>query len=231
MIISHKYKFIFIKTNKTAGTSIEIALSKFCGPEDIITPISLEDEIIRKQLGYRGPQNYLAPFRKYNFADWLLFVFKRKKKLLFYNHISGKEIIDIIGDKKWHEYFSFCFERNPAERLISLYYWRNKNNKFNSIGEFLKSQIPQILKKRGYYLYTYKNKILVDYVGKYEKLDEEMSFIRNKLNIPEHISLPNAKSGYRPENDNIELSDEEKSLLKSMFAEEIELFGYNIDNY
>ncbi|MEL6382956.1 MAG: chondroitin 4-O-sulfotransferase, partial [Cyanobacteria bacterium J06626_18] len=32
MIISHEYKFIFLKTRKTAGTSIEIALSKFCGP-------------------------------------------------------------------------------------------------------------------------------------------------------------------------------------------------------
>ena len=30
-------EFIFIKTRKTAGTSIEIALSNFCKPEDIIT--------------------------------------------------------------------------------------------------------------------------------------------------------------------------------------------------
>ena len=37
MIISHEHKFIFLKTRKTAGTSIELALSDLCGARDIIT--------------------------------------------------------------------------------------------------------------------------------------------------------------------------------------------------
>ncbi len=57
MIISHKYKFIFLKTKKTAGTSIEISLSRYCGDKDIITPIMFEDEKIRADLG-KYPQNY-----------------------------------------------------------------------------------------------------------------------------------------------------------------------------
>ncbi len=65
MIVSHKHKFIFLKTNKTAGTSIEIALSKFCGEDDIITRISPKDEQTRRDLGYRGAQNFQAPFRDY----------------------------------------------------------------------------------------------------------------------------------------------------------------------
>ena len=44
VIASHQHRFIFLKTRKTAGTSVEIALSKVCGPDDVITEISPEDE-------------------------------------------------------------------------------------------------------------------------------------------------------------------------------------------
>lgn len=57
MIISHEHKFIFLKTAKTAGTSIEIALSKFCGSDDVITKIARPDQRIRSEVGYPGPQN------------------------------------------------------------------------------------------------------------------------------------------------------------------------------
>src|SRR5262245_11425347 len=55
MIVSHKHKFIFIKTKKTAGTAIEAALSELCGPEDVITPYREESEQDRKGL---SPQNF-----------------------------------------------------------------------------------------------------------------------------------------------------------------------------
>ena len=66
MIISHKYRFIFIKLRKTAGTSLEIALSGICGKDDIITPISAEDEEIRREPGFRSAQNYIADEAFYN---------------------------------------------------------------------------------------------------------------------------------------------------------------------
>jgi hypothetical protein len=56
MIISHEHKFIFLKTKKTAGTSIELAVSQLCGPDDVITPLAMADEVLR--LGGRRAQNW-----------------------------------------------------------------------------------------------------------------------------------------------------------------------------
>ncbi len=61
MIVSHQHRFVFLKTRKTAGTSVEIALSKICGPDDIISRISPEDEELRAAAGGRGPQNHESP--------------------------------------------------------------------------------------------------------------------------------------------------------------------------
>ena len=78
-IISHSKKFIFVKTNKTAGTSVEIALSKYCDENDIITQITMNDEKFREKLGYRGQQNHMNG--------------------KYYNHMPIFEISDYIGEE------------------------------------------------------------------------------------------------------------------------------------
>ncbi len=110
MIISHKYKFIFLKITKTAGTSVEISLSRFCDDDDIISPISLEDEGIRKPLG-KKPQNYLD------------FDVQGNEYKKYFNHITPKEIQCVVEPSIWDSYYKFCFERNPFDRAISLYYF------------------------------------------------------------------------------------------------------------
>ena len=108
MIISHKFKFIFLKTNKTAGASIEIALSKFCGEKDIITPISPEDEQIRRSLGYRGPQNYMVPLSRYSFSDWVSYNFLGRECPIAVRHWAAKNLrapepIYAEGNASWEK--------------------------------------------------------------------------------------------------------------------------------
>lgn len=212
MIISHQHKFIFIKTKKTAGTSIEIALSKICGDADIITPITPEDENTRMALGYRGPQNYI-----FNGAQ------------LFYNHIPARDVRALVGGKVWDTYFKFCFERNPWDKVISWYFWEYPIEPRPSIPEFIQSGHAGLVGgPGGFDLYTINGEVAVDRVCLYENIDQEMERIQNQLNLPDLPALPRAKSGFRKDKRHYRelLGAEDKIAIEKLFAREIALFGF-----
>ena len=50
MIISEKYKFIFLKPYKVAGSSVEFALSSILSDQDLITYLSKDEENKRQNL-------------------------------------------------------------------------------------------------------------------------------------------------------------------------------------
>ncbi len=211
MILSHKHKFIFIKTKKTAGTSIEIALSEFCGPDDIITPITPNDEAIRKKRGHRGPQNYRLPGGE------------------FYNHISASEIMRMIDPDIWNSYFKFCVERNPWDKVISWYFWEHKTEPRPSMLEFIQSGHASLVGgPGGFDLYTINDRIVVDKVLLFEDLDKEMEFLRQQLALQRVPHLPRAKSEFRKDKRNVaQFYDEQgRNTVGKLFSREIARFGY-----
>lgn len=211
MILSHKYKFIFIKTKKTAGTSIEIALSKFCGPTDIITPITPADEIIRARLGYRGPQNYSS------------------SQGPFYNHIAAREIAEKIDPAVWETYYKFCVERNPWDKVVSWYYWENRTEPRPSLSQFIRSGRAALVGgPGGFNLYTINDRIVVDKVLLYENLQQEMETLALRLNLPEVPRLPNAKAEFRVDKKPVTAfyGEQDRNTIATIFSREISLFGY-----
>lgn len=228
MIISHRYKFIFLKTNKTAGTSIEIALSKVCGPQDIITPIEPKDERIRQSLGYRGPQNYLLPFTAYTLSDWRFCLQQKRRKRKFVNHMPARRVRPLVAPEVWNTYYKFCFERNPWDRMISLYYWRHKSEPRPSIADFVDSEAPQLLKQKGYGVYTIDNQVVVDRVCAFEDIPGELETLRTHLGIEESLELPNAKSSFRKDKRHYRdlMGEKEKIKVSELFQDEIRLIGY-----
>ncbi|MBL6729993.1 MAG: sulfotransferase family 2 domain-containing protein [Bacteroidia bacterium] len=232
MIISHKHKFIFIKTRKTAGTSVEIALSEFCGPNDVITPISPKDEKKRAELEYRGAQNYLKYYNEYNIKDWLRILIKLKKAKKFHNHMPALEVRNCISKDQWKEYYKFCFERNPFDKIISYYYWIYRNSKKKeSLSDFVGGYRSRLLREKGGWgLYADLNdNILVDKVYQFEHLGEAMEDIKEKLqieNIPNLVHTKN-KSREKKHKDYTEvLSQKDITIIKKVFKKEIELFNY-----
>lgn len=225
MIISHKHKFIFIKTEKTAGTSIEIALSKYCGPQHIITPISPEDEAIRQQLGFPGPQNYKIPLGDYSRRDLMEAIYYRRR-LEFMNHVSAVFIRRYIKTTAWDSYYKFCFERNPWDKVVSWYYYRFPTEPRQSISSFIQSSSANHI--RGFELYSSVSNIVVDKVFRFEELTEAMIEIGEKFNFGETPYLPKTKTGFRKDKRTYRelLTENDRDKISKAFAREIAYFDY-----
>lgn len=231
MILSHKYRFIFLKTSKTAGTSIEIALSCFCGPDDIVTPVSKEDEMMRQSVGGREAQPYPAPKSRYGPGDWYHYLFKGKEKQYFYNHIPARKLKRRLEPDVWKNYYRFCVVRNPWDRVISQYYWRFRHipeERRPSLDEFLSSRHVRSLQRKGYGLYTIRGKVEVDSICRYERLAEDLETVRRRIGLPGPLILPKAKSGHRKEKRHYRdfFTARQRDRVADIFADEIRLTGY-----
>ena len=228
MIISHRHKFIFMRTTKTASTSMEIALSRFCGPEDVITPINPEDEPVRNELGI-FPQNHSRPrkpweYRPKDIARALLYK-QRAEKKLFWNHMSATQVRDKVTQPVWDSYFKFCFVRNPWDRAISRYYWNlSRDSRMNDLDKSLRKNDPN-----SYFdIYSINGKLAVDFVGKFENMKEDLKTIYERLNLPFDGWLPRTKAKSRVDKRNYTdmLSPKQAEYIRKKCEREIEFFKY-----
>ncbi|NEO33002.1 MAG: sulfotransferase family protein [Symploca sp. SIO3C6] len=240
MIISHKYKFIFIKTRKTAGTSIELFLSKLCGENDVLTPIIKYGHTPQNYCGSFNPipeitkySNILIGSNNYPYRLFSSNPIKdclRKRK--FYNHIPAYMIKERISSDIWNDYYKFCFERNPWDKFLSHYYFfKGEIGKKFSFDDYISGKNFAW----NYPLYTNPlnpNKIMVDYVGKYENLNEELSRIFARLSIPFDGSLSvRAHSQFRKDKRPYQevLSRKEQDFIDKQFYQEIQMHGFRFN--
>ena len=230
MIVSHRHKFIFLKTRKTAGTSIEVALSRLCGEMDIITPIGREDEAVRQQLGYRGPQNYTIPVRRYGRREWRRLL-ADGRRTAFYNHIPAHEARPFLSPRIWNSYYKFCFERNPWDRIVSAYFFRRyqTNDAALTFQSFLDQQRPHVLSNYG--IYAIEGRVAVDFVGRYERLVEDLQKALAYVGITEPIVLPRLKASARTDKRPYReiITPEQRRFIEERCHAEIELLHYRFE--
>jgi hypothetical protein len=228
MIVSHSHRFIFLKTNKTAGTSAEIALSRFCQNGDILTPLTPRDEALRHELTSRKAANFLAPVTDYRWPDVVRAVRSRRRKRRFYHHMPARELKPYLSEQAWDGYYKFCIERNPWDRVISFYYWQHPAEPRPSLDDFLNSPRCRLLKERGFNVYTIDGALAVDRVLRFERLADDLEEVRVHLGLPQPLVLPLAKSSSRKDRRHYReiLTDAQRQRIAEMFADEIDMFEY-----
>ena len=205
MIASHAHRFVFIKTRKTAGTSLEIALSRHCGPTDIVTRISLDDEELRAAAGGVGPQNDDTDPSSYA-------------------HMGARRVIKVIGREAWGAYFTFAVERNPYDVVASSYRYSARKPTFTkTFAEFVRTPKRMERLALNERLYRVGGRVVVDRVYRYEDLPAAVSDISSRLGLS--LELPHAKQGSGPHYREL-YGPGDAEIVAEHFARTIREFGY-----
>ena len=214
MIISHKHKFIFFKTRKTAGTSLQIALSEFCGEDDIIT----------------GSHKFYGKETEEHFEG-----VNMDKFWTDHPHPELEQTRKFLGEDIWNSYFKFAFVRNPYEIAVSRYFWERRGKlKMNDCSkDNFKVWIKNELNNKSHdWLWPYiaTDHIELDFIGRYENIQEDTDYICNILKLP-NLTLGKNKSGYRDKNHYTEYYDDEiKNIVSNFFQKDLKLFNYSFNN-
>lgn len=218
MLVSHRKKFIFTKTVKTAGTSLESHFEKYCMPDGEWQQSHAREEYISDTgiIGYRGSNN---------------------REKTFFNHMSAASIRSHIGQDVWNNYFKFTSIRNPFDKMVSGFHmFANQQGRPTTQAEY-DDEIMRFrawIQKVGGILdrdkYIIDGQECIDFYIRFESLNEGIESVCDYLDIPFEPSLvPEFKKGDRHyEIKTSDYYDEyTKSIVENVYAWELKRFGYS----
>lgn len=225
MFISHKYNIIFIKTMKTASSSIELNFARNLMTEgDVLSKMEEGAELEQNNRGWFNPIPELldGSYTLYKTAFQFYHQFK------FGPHQSARVIQNRVPKRIWNSYFKFTVERNPYDKMASMYFMNWGKDGTDRPGRSFEDWV-----RRGenlpynYPLYTWKDEVIVDRVLRYENLDAELESLYKQLNLPYQGLTERAKGAYRSGTDYRTVhTDFTRRFTEKKFKKEIELMGY-----
>lgn len=222
MLVSHRYRFIYTKTVKTAGTSVESFLEPFCLPEGEWQATHFRPSTVTEAgiIGYRGPEPA-------QIHPW-------------WNHMPAWQIRQQLGEDLWQSYFKFCVIRNPFEKCISAYEHFGRQFAQCSLMERLRH--PFLTREQLGFLrylqnappmdrdkYQIDNEFCLDDVIRFETISDDLQRICRQLQLPiTSAQLPSFKQGIRRANATPanRFSKPARALVEELFAWELAHFQY-----
>ena len=190
-----------MRTRKTASTSIQAGLGQYCGKDDIVSGTILD--LNRNDSFIRRPHE---PIKKVRLYLW----------------------------KDWNKFFKFAFVRNPWDLVLSWYCHVKVSNGQTPVKEDFSQWIQiypeqkkkKLLKFRQHLYICMGRKIALDFVGRFERLEEDFKYVceRIGITIPQ---LGRFKSGYRTLNDYHQYyTPVSEKIVRQIFKRDIDFFGY-----
>lgn len=163
-------------------------------------------------------------------------------------HLTAQEYVELgyLSSQDFNCYFKFSFVRNPWERIWSEYNYRqypfsfdeflfnkfpaNKDDNYQTYEDLYRHVLPQ-----SEFLFDQGGRCLVNFIGRFETIQSDFSELTNTifgkpLNLPhknksssriKSFLKKDKKQSYRDM-----YSDKGEQFVRSYYAQDIELFGY-----
>lgn len=150
-----------------------------------------------------------------------------------HDHRSIQEYRALLAER-FDEYFSFVVVRNPWDKMVSQYEfnahkWTSPGTTFAEYIRYFGSggQVSRFSPFHLPYMTDENDEIIVDYVGRFEALEETMRHVCEVIGRS-YRPLPHENRSIRKDY-RFYYDDESAQIVERMFKEEIELFGYRFD--
>lgn len=255
MYVSDKNKFLFIHVPKTAGTSVHNYLKEYYNDlsPDPLPPIHhmrAKDYLNfhKNKFSYfkfafvRNPfsrtvsayLDFIEKRNKNNFDKSKSFYIHkfRYKNLKFYNALTINEVTGLnVKSEDYDNYQDYCeaLTLGTKENLTFL-----KINKNSSFTDFCKNLIESNWIKdihfspQTSFVKNQDGEIIVDYIGKYEELENSLNYLREKINIPLNIKhLRKNKKNYDYKDFYTSYT---KQIIQEIYSNDLNEFEYEFSN-
>jgi hypothetical protein len=155
------------------------------------------------------------------------------------DHSTAAEKHRQLGAAAWSQKFVFSFVRNPWDKVVSHYHYRVKTNQ-TGLGDnpvpfedwlqrvYLDRDPryfdkPRMFMPQRQWLLGDDGEMLVDYVGRFESLNEDFTHVCQELGLQAELghAKPSSRGGYQQY-----YGEAGRAIVESQFAQDIEAFGY-----
>lgn len=214
MFLSYKYKFLFVHIAKTGGTSVRASLKR----ERIRDPWQIPLFICSRISHMTG----------------------HRLGIKFPRHAKVIAAVEMLPRELFNQLYKFAFVRNPWDLQVSSFHHiqRERPHLMQGMTDYkvflrwkLDSRRPYqyhidtSIERQMDYLVDMKNNMVMDFIGKYENLQEDFDFVCKTLGLPlrqlPHHRQAKDRKEYRKYYD-----DESAAWVAEYFKQDIEKFGY-----
>ena len=155
------------------------------------------------------------------------------------DHSTALEKYHQLGAAAWDRKFTFTMVRNPWDKVVSHYHYRMRTNQTGlgdnpvPFDEWLQRVYvdrdpvyfdqPRMFMPQKQWLVNESGELLVEFIGRFENLQQDFDRICQRLQVEASLghAKPSSRGSYRDY-----YNAQSEALVRKMFAEDIELFGY-----